>query len=98
MIYFYYATIFETIDKWLGLDSIVGFFNAVLFSLLTAMTMLTYIMGIMSDPGTVPLRYKDLENPDISLHESKKVFLCSTDCLLNSMCFWFTCALVKNAT
>ncbi|KAH7667922.1 Protein S-acyltransferase protein [Dioscorea alata] len=72
MIYFYYATVFETIDNWLGLNSIVGFLNAVLFSLLTMMTILTYIMAIMSDPGTVPLRYRDLENPDIPLHEVKK--------------------------
>ncbi|KAH7667919.1 Protein S-acyltransferase protein [Dioscorea alata] len=75
MIYFYYPTVFETIDKWLGLNSIVGFFNVVSFSLPTAMTILTYIVAIMSDPGTVHLCYRDLENPDISLHEVKKILL-----------------------
>ncbi|KAM0948303.1 putative protein S-acyltransferase [Dioscorea sansibarensis] len=76
IVYLYYATVFVVIDNWLGLNSSVGFFNAVLFSGLTAMTVLTYIMAISSDPGTVPLRYRpDLENPDIPLHEIKKVFV-----------------------
>lgn len=48
MVYFYYATVFETIHNWLGLNCTAGFFNTVLLSILIVMTMLNYIMAILS--------------------------------------------------
>ncbi|KAM0932751.1 putative protein S-acyltransferase [Dioscorea sansibarensis] len=81
IVYLYYATVFVVIDNWLGLSCVVGFLNAVLFSGLTAMTVLTCIMAISSNLGTVPPFYRpDLENPDISMHEVKKFCLDSVAC------------------
>ncbi|OIW01684.1 hypothetical protein TanjilG_01191 [Lupinus angustifolius] len=70
MIFFYYTTIFVFIDYWLGLQSSSGIFNASIFTLLAFLTLFSFFVCVLSDPGHVPPSYlPDVE--DIT-HESVK--------------------------
>jgi hypothetical protein len=69
----YYTTVFVVTDQWLSLGTAPGLLNAIIFTGLTAMSVLCYTLAIIRDPGQVPSSYvADLEDSDSSMHEVKR--------------------------
>lgn len=69
----YYTTVFVVTDQWLSLGTAPGLLNAIIFTGLTAMSVLCYTLAIIKDPGQVPSSYEaDLEDSDTSMHEVKR--------------------------
>lgn len=69
----YYTTVFVVTDQWLSLGTAPGLLNAIVFTGLTAMSVLCYTLAIIRDPGQVPSSYvADLEDSDSSMHEVKR--------------------------
>ncbi|KAK1297893.1 putative S-acyltransferase [Acorus calamus] len=71
--FIYYATVFVVIDGWMGLRTSDGLMNAAAFTALAVMSVLTYAMAIVKDPGHVPSSFvPDVEDPNSPLHEIKR--------------------------
>lgn len=69
----YYTIVFIVIEEWLGMRTASGLLNALIFSCLTLMALLSYLLAIFRDPGRVPLRYlPDVEDRHTPLHEVKR--------------------------
>ncbi|XP_058109590.1 probable protein S-acyltransferase 16 isoform X2 [Magnolia sinica] len=69
----YYLMMFFVIDEWLGLKTSQGLFNAVALTVFVCMSLSTYAMAIVRDPGHVPPSFMpDVEDPDSPLHEIKR--------------------------
>lgn len=69
----YYTVVFLVIGEWLGMSSAPGLFNALCFSWITFMAIISYGFCIFRDPGKVPLSYMpDVEDDRVSLHEVKR--------------------------
>ncbi|KAI3508693.1 hypothetical protein L1887_23705 [Cichorium endivia] len=68
----YYGTVFIFLDDWLGLESLAGWMNAVIFTLLSSFTLFSFLVCVLTDPGGVPSGYyPDIENNDGSDQESR---------------------------
>ncbi|KAF3636138.1 putative thaumatin-like protein-like [Capsicum annuum] len=64
--YVYFSTVFVFIDKWLGLWSSQGIFNAVMFSVITLFCIFSYTLAIYTDPGRVPSSFvPDIEDENM---------------------------------
>ncbi|KAJ0966601.1 hypothetical protein J5N97_023518 [Dioscorea zingiberensis] len=50
----YYTTVFIFLEEWLGLGTSSGILNAILFSCLTVMSLVSYFVATFTDPGVVP--------------------------------------------
>ncbi|KAK1298040.1 putative S-acyltransferase [Acorus calamus] len=73
--FIYYATVFVVIDGWMGLRTSDGLMNAAAFTALAVMSVLTYAMAIVKDPGHVPSSFvPDVEDPNSPLHEIKRKY------------------------
>eukprot|EP00268_Persea_americana_P017731 TRINITY_DN1858_c0_g1_i1.p1 TRINITY_DN1858_c0_g1~~TRINITY_DN1858_c0_g1_i1.p1 ORF type:complete len:283 (-),score=23.48 TRINITY_DN1858_c0_g1_i1:465-1313(-) len=71
--FIYYTTVFVVIDEWLGLSTSQGLMNASFFSILALMSVVTYTIAIVRDPGHVPSSYvPDVEDSDSPIHEIKR--------------------------
>ncbi|RWR95404.1 putative protein S-acyltransferase 16 isoform X1 [Cinnamomum micranthum f. kanehirae] len=71
--FLYYTTVFVVIDEWLGLKSSPGLMNAIFFTFLAFMSLYTYAIAIVRDPGHVPSSFvPDIEDPDSPIHEIKR--------------------------
>jgi hypothetical protein len=74
--YTYFSTVFIFIDRWFGLLSSPGIFNAVVFTAIAIICVFTYAVAVFTDPGRVPSDYvpdiEDVENP---IHEIKRKVL-----------------------
>lgn len=71
--FIYYTTVFVVIDEWLGLSTSQGLMNASFFTILALMSVVTYAIAIVRDPGHVPSSYvPDVEDSDSPIHEIKR--------------------------
>ncbi|PHT36327.1 putative protein S-acyltransferase 16 [Capsicum baccatum] len=71
--YVYFSTVFVFIDKWLGLWSSQGIFNAIMFSVITLFCIFSYALAIYTDPGRVPSSFvPDIEDPENMVREIKR--------------------------
>ncbi|KVI06795.1 Zinc finger, DHHC-type, palmitoyltransferase [Cynara cardunculus var. scolymus] len=69
----YYGTVFIFLDDWIGLQSSAGWLNAVIFTSLASLTLFSFLVCVLTDPGGVPSGYfPDIENNDGSDQESRK--------------------------
>ncbi|XAR68933.1 Protein S-acyltransferase [Bertholletia excelsa] len=71
--YIYASTVFVFVEQWFGLGSSPGIMNAVVFTSIAAMCVLTYTRAMFTDPGRVPATYMpDIEDCDNPVHEIKR--------------------------
>ncbi|XP_071711252.1 probable protein S-acyltransferase 15 [Rutidosis leptorrhynchoides] len=69
----YYGTVFIFLDDWIGLQSSIGWTNAVIFTLFASFTLFSFLVCVLTDPGGVPSGYfPDIETNDGSDQESRK--------------------------
>ncbi|KAH7287534.1 hypothetical protein KP509_32G060600 [Ceratopteris richardii] len=69
----YYTVVFVVIEEWLGLSSASGLLNAIFFSCLTVMAIISYMLAIFRDPGRIPHSYMpDMEDESTPVHEVKR--------------------------
>ncbi|KAM6600746.1 hypothetical protein CsatA_020355 [Cannabis sativa] len=69
----YYITIFIFIEDWIGLQSSSGSLNALIFTFLTAFSIFSFSVCVLTDPGQVPSSYApDVEQSGISDEETKR--------------------------
>lgn len=70
----YYGTVFIFLDDWIGLtNSTTGYTNVVIFTLLASFTLYSFLVCVLTDPGSVPSGYfPDIENHDGSDQESRQ--------------------------
>ena len=82
----YYTVMFLVIEEWLGMSSASGLFNALSFSLITFMAIISYGFCIFRDPGKVPHSYMpDVEDEHVSLHEVKRKVSYGSSLTLSSL-------------
>ncbi|KAI5682439.1 hypothetical protein M9H77_03667 [Catharanthus roseus] len=73
ILYIYFSTVFVFIDQWFGLGTSPGLLNAVVFTGLAIMSISTYALAILTDPGRIPASFApDIENSDNTIHEIKR--------------------------
>ncbi|XP_059428211.1 probable protein S-acyltransferase 16 isoform X2 [Corylus avellana] len=71
--YIYFSTVFIFIDRWFGLLSSPGIFNAVVFTAIALICVFTYAVAVFTDPGRVPSDYApDIEDAENPIHEIKR--------------------------
>ncbi|KAE9619346.1 hypothetical protein Lal_00047433 [Lupinus albus] len=70
MFFVYYTTIFIFIDHWVGLQSSPGTFNASIFTVFASISIFSFFVCVLSDPGHVPLSY--LPDLETTTNESAK--------------------------
>ncbi|KAF1860370.1 hypothetical protein Lal_00037709 [Lupinus albus] len=70
MIFLYYTTIFIFIHYWVGLKTSYGIFNASIFTLFAFLTLFSFFVCVLSNPGHVPSSY--LPDVEDTSHESSK--------------------------
>lgn len=76
ILYIYFSTVFVFIDQWFGLGTSPGLLNAVVFTGLAIMSISTYALAILTDPGRIPASFApDIENSDNTIHEIKRKVL-----------------------
>ncbi|XP_060964190.1 probable protein S-acyltransferase 15 isoform X2 [Cannabis sativa] len=69
----YHITIFIFIEDWIGLQSSSGSLNALIFTFLTAFSIFSFSVCVLTDPGQVPPSYApDVEQSGISDEETKR--------------------------
>ncbi|KAJ9545565.1 hypothetical protein OSB04_025272, partial [Centaurea solstitialis] len=69
----YYATLFIFLDDWIGLQSSTGWLNAVIFTSFASLSLFSFLVCVLTDPGAVPSGYfPDIETNDGSDHESRE--------------------------
>ncbi|XP_010935718.1 probable protein S-acyltransferase 15 isoform X1 [Elaeis guineensis] len=60
----YYTTVFVFIEDWLGLSTSLGFLNYLIYSWVAFMSLLSFFVAVIKDPGGVPTSFAiDSENP-----------------------------------
>lgn len=68
----YYITLFIFIGDWLGLQSSAGSLNALIFSFFVFLSLFSFFLCVLTDPGHVPSNYMpDIEHNDVSDGEPK---------------------------
>ncbi|XP_050242552.1 probable protein S-acyltransferase 16 isoform X1 [Quercus robur] len=73
ILYIYLSTVFIFIERWFGLMSSPGVFNAVAFTFIALMCVFTYSDSVFTDPGRVPATYApDIEDTENPIHEIKR--------------------------
>ncbi|XP_065617212.1 probable protein S-acyltransferase 16 isoform X2 [Quercus suber] len=73
ILYVYLSTVFIFIERWFGLMSSPGVFNAVVFTFIALMCVFTYSVSVFTDPGRVPAAYApDIEDSENPIHEIKR--------------------------
>ncbi|KAF5206297.1 Palmitoyltransferase pfa4 [Thalictrum thalictroides] len=71
--FMYYTTVFVFIDDWFGLKTSQGLMNAVAFTSMALMCLVTYGIAIVKDPGQVPETFvPDIEDSETPIHEIKR--------------------------
>ncbi|XP_010241836.1 PREDICTED: probable protein S-acyltransferase 15 [Nelumbo nucifera] len=71
--FIYYTTVFVFIEDWLGLKSPVGILNALIFSSLAFMWLVSFAACVLIDPGHVPPTFvPDVEDGEASDQALKK--------------------------
>ncbi|XP_059666049.1 probable protein S-acyltransferase 15 [Cornus florida] len=69
----YYITVFIFIDNWLGLQSSAGSLNALIFTFLAFLSLFSFFVCILTEPGGVPSTYvPDVEDSQVCEQEPKK--------------------------
>ncbi|PON40291.1 Zinc finger, DHHC-type, palmitoyltransferase [Parasponia andersonii] len=69
----YYITVFIFIEDWIGLQSYFGSLNAMIFTFLAALSIFSFSVCVLTDPGQVPASYvPDVEENGISDEEIKR--------------------------
>ncbi|RAL42730.1 unnamed protein product [Cuscuta campestris] len=77
----YYVTVFIFIEDWLSLRSSAGSLNALLFTLLASLSLFSYIVCVLKDPGGVPSSFvPDVEESQPSGYESGKTGIQARNC------------------
>ncbi|KAF4400021.1 hypothetical protein G4B88_021235 [Cannabis sativa] len=77
----YHITIFIFIEDWIGLQSSSGSLNALIFTFLTAFSIFSFSVCVLTDPGQVPPSYApDVEQSGISDEETKRKSVPSKIC------------------
>lgn len=75
----YYLTVFVFIEDWLGLSTSLGFLNYLIFTWVAFMSLLSFFVAIIADPGGVPASFAlDSENPSKNGVTSRYCAKCST--------------------
>lgn len=76
IVYIYFSTVFIFIERWFGLMSSPGIFNAIVFTAVAIMCIFTYAVSVFTDPGSVPSTYSpDIEDAENPVHEIKRKVL-----------------------
>ncbi|XP_072997151.1 probable protein S-acyltransferase 16 [Typha latifolia] len=71
--YVYYTTVFVVIESWFGLSTAAGLANAVAFTVVAVVCVVTYGMAVLKDPGRVPVSFApDVEDQENAVHEIKR--------------------------
>lgn len=81
----YFITVFVFIDDWFGLRSSAGSLNALIFSCLYFLCLLSFFSCVLMDPGHVPASYipdveenrRSDEGPDKNVSQSRQCDKCS---------------------
>ncbi|CAK9159812.1 unnamed protein product [Ilex paraguariensis] len=69
----YYVTVFIFIDDWLSLQSSAGSLNALIFTVLAFLSVFSFLVCVLTDPGGVPSGYvPDIEDSEVSDQEHNK--------------------------
>ncbi|KAF9594739.1 hypothetical protein IFM89_034722 [Coptis chinensis] len=69
----YYSTIFIFIQDWLSLKSSAGLFNALVFSCLAFMCVVSFVSCVVTDPGHIPAHFvPEIEDGCVSELGSKR--------------------------
>eukprot|EP00249_Psilotum_nudum_P017694 c26445_g1_i1 orf=538-1428(+) len=69
----YSVVVFLVIEQWLSLKTATGLMNAMVFTALTVMMLVSYTLAILRDPGSVPQAYlPEVEDSQTALHEVKR--------------------------
>ncbi|KAB2010445.1 hypothetical protein ERO13_D10G212000v2 [Gossypium hirsutum] len=78
----YYITVFILIEDWVGLQTSAGSLNSMIFTTLVCLCVLSFLVGVLTDPGRVPSSYiPDVEDTSFaSDQEPKKNVLQSKYC------------------
>ncbi|TYJ16069.1 hypothetical protein E1A91_A10G225400v1 [Gossypium mustelinum] len=78
----YYITVFILIEDWVGLQTSAGSLNSMIFTTLACLCVLSFLVGVLTDPGRVPSSYiPDVEDASFaSDQEPKKNVLQSKYC------------------
>ncbi|MBA0754225.1 hypothetical protein Gogos_019928 [Gossypium gossypioides] len=78
----YYITVFILIEDWVGLQTSAGSLNSMIFTTLACLCVLSFLVGVLTDPGRVPSSYiPDVEDTSFaSDQEPKKNVLQSKYC------------------
>nr|KJB68732.1 hypothetical protein B456_011G2379002 [Gossypium raimondii] len=78
----YYVTVFILIEDWVGLQTSAGSLNSMIFTTLACLCVLSFLVGVLTDPGRVPSSYiPDVEDTSFaSDQEPKKNVLQSKYC------------------
>ncbi|TYI62427.1 hypothetical protein E1A91_D10G243100v1 [Gossypium mustelinum] len=74
----YYITVFILIEDWVGLQTSAGSLNSMIFTTLACLCVLSFLVGVLTDPGRVPSSYiPDVEDTSFaSDQEPKKNLAC----------------------
>lgn len=73
VVLYYLDTLFLVIDPFLGLDTAPGILNAGVISLLCCMALVTYILSITTEAGSIPSQYiPETGNSSGALQEVKR--------------------------
>lgn len=73
MLFVYYTTIFIFLHDWLSLHTSPGTLNASIFTLFASLTIFSFFVCVLTDPGHVPSSYvPDVEARDSNSHQFAK--------------------------
>lgn len=73
MYFVYYITVFIFLEDWVGLKTSAGSLNTLIFTLLAFLSLFSFFVCVLTDPGSVPSGYvPDVEDSGGSDQVSKK--------------------------
>nr|KJB68729.1 hypothetical protein B456_011G2379002 [Gossypium raimondii] len=69
----YYVTVFILIEDWVGLQTSAGSLNSMIFTTLACLCVLSFLVGVLTDPGRVPSSYiPDVEDTSFASDQEPK--------------------------